>query len=139
MATGEVCKTIFRPTASYRTSGYRTSGIGNSWFSKDEALIFSVIPHSLKSGERIRQNKVKCFKKVEINQVEFLAAGEARKAVFCPIPALKDRTFDSSGFLAVGSLIPPPPPPQHTHTQSDVQTQQTTKKGTMPTPFVILS
>ena len=37
------------------------------------------------------QNKVKCFEKVEINQVEFLAAGEAYKAVFCSTPTLKDK------------------------------------------------
>ena len=37
--------------------------------------------------------------------VENLAAGEACKALFCPTPGLKDRTYYSTGLPAMGTLI----------------------------------
>ena len=37
--------------------------------------------------------------------MQYLAAGEALKELFCHTPGIKDRTFDSSGFSAMGTLI----------------------------------
>ena len=46
--------------------------------------------------------------------MQYLAAGEALKELFCHTPGIKDRTFDSSGFSAKGILISASAIPQST-------------------------
>ena len=49
---------------------------------------------------------VKSFlRKAEICKLEFQAAGEVCKAIFWPIPGLKDKTFNSSRSRSQGTLI----------------------------------
>ena len=57
------------------------------------------------SFKRIGGNVVERARKAELRKAELLAAGEARKAIFRPYPGVKERTFDSSGFSAEGTLI----------------------------------
>ena len=40
-----------------------------------------------------------------IQEVRFLAAGEAHKTIFWPTPDLDEEMFDSTGFSVVGTLI----------------------------------
>ena len=55
--------------------------------------------------EDLEGKKVEWIEKAEIRETDFLAVGEACKATFSPIPALKVKTFDSSGFPGEGTFI----------------------------------
>ena len=43
--------------------------------------------------------------KAEIRHAETPTEGQARKAIFWSIPDVKERTFDSSGISAEGTLV----------------------------------
>ena len=59
------------------------------------------------SGKGFGKKRKKDFEwneKAEIRKAWFLAVGEACRAIFWPAPGFRERTFDSFGFSAKGTL-----------------------------------
>ena len=61
--------------------------------------------HVVLCWKRICENVDEWTRKAEIRKRELQAVGETRKGTFWPTPHLEERTFDSSGGSADGTLI----------------------------------
>ena len=106
MALGKACTTALSFTSGFKETTFNCSG-----FSSEGTLlnVFAVL-HCRVHREKVLEgggDERKWTGKGEISQVEFLAADVSSKVMLWPTPTLKERTFDSPGLSAEGTLIFP--------------------------------